>query len=192
LILLIDNYDSFTFNLLHALQQLGEGVRVARNDALPVEDIETINPEILVLSPGPGTPDRAGISVPAIRASLGRRPILGVCLGHQALGVALGGRVTRARQLVHGKTRPIHHDGSGLFFNLPSPLTVARYHSLVLDETTLPPDLEVAARSADGDIMAIRHRNACAHGVQFHPESFLTVDGPSILRNFLNLARRSR
>ncbi|MFN0205756.1 MAG: anthranilate synthase component II [Planctomycetota bacterium] len=192
MILLIDNYDSFTFNLLHSLQILGETVEVKRNDALSIFELNTINPEILIISPGPGAPTGAGISIQAIESSLGKRPILGVCLGMQALGVALGANVRRATQLVHGKAHPITHNGAGIFVNLPSPLPVARYHSLVLDEPTIPRELEITSRSIDNDIMAVSHREMCAFGVQFHPESFLTIDGPLILRNFLQIARRPK
>jgi anthranilate synthase/aminodeoxychorismate synthase-like glutamine amidotransferase len=192
LLLLVDNYDSFTFNLRHAFEALGEEVEVARNDALDAAAIEAKNPEILVISPGPGSPREAGVSVEAISASLGRRPILGVCLGHQSLAVALGGSVRRARELVHGKARGVRHGGRGLFVGIPDPALVARYHSLAVDEATLPPALEVTARAADGEIMAIAHRELPAAGVQFHPESFLTPEGPRLLANFLRLARARR
>jgi anthranilate synthase/aminodeoxychorismate synthase-like glutamine amidotransferase len=189
LLLLVDNYDSFTFNLRHALEALGEEVEVARNDALDPAAIDAKNPEILVISPGPGSPAEAGVSVAAIAGSLGRRPILGVCLGHQALAAALGGRVRRARELVHGKARAIRHDGRGLFVGIPDPALVARYHSLVVDEEALPRDLAVTARSEDGEIMALAHRRLPVAGVQFHPESFLTAEGPRLLTNFLRAAR---
>jgi len=191
-LLLIDNYDSFTFNLVHALETLGETVRVARHDAIDVDAIERMAPAALLVSPGPGGPDEAGVSVAAIRTSLGRRPILGVCLGHQALGAALGARVVRARRLVHGKAERIEHDGRPPFDGLPSPVAVARYHSLALDESSLPAELEVAARAADGEVMAIRHRRHAAVGVQFHPESFLTPLGGDLLAGFLRLAGARR
>lgn len=186
LILLIDNFDSFTFNLLHALQSQGADVLVRRNNAIELSEIDALNPAALVISPGPGTPERAGISVRAIARSIGVRPILGVCLGHQALGVALGGSLRRARELVHGKTTPVNHCGTGLFAGLNSPMTVARYHSLILDPATLPQALEITATTPDGDIMAVRHRSLQAEGVQFHPESFLTPEGTRLLSNFLD------
>ncbi|MBI3819997.1 MAG: aminodeoxychorismate/anthranilate synthase component II [Planctomycetes bacterium] len=190
MLLLIDNYDSFTFNLLHAVAAFESDVRVVRNDRISVDDIERMAPEILVISPGPGSPASAGVSVDAIRASLGRRPVLGVCLGHQSLGVALGARVRRAHELVHGKARALAHNGAGIFTNLPSPIDVARYHSLVLDPPSLPPELETLAWSQDGEIMALSHRKHCAFGVQFHPESFLTKNGRELLANFFELARK--
>lgn len=192
MLLLLDNYDSFTFNLRHALEALGERVAVVRNDAIDAAGIESLAPEMLVISPGPGAPLEAGASVPAIRASLGRRPILGVCLGHQSLAVALGGRVRRARELVHGKSRGVRHGGSGLFEGIGDPMLVARYHSLVVDEATLPRELAVTARSEGGEIQAMAHRIHPAAGVQFHPESFLTPEGSRLLANFLRLARAGR
>lgn len=189
LLLLIDNYDSFTYNLLHALHAFEREIVVFRNDTITPEEIERRDPEVLVVSPGPGTPERSGVSVEAIRASLGRRPILGVCLGHQALGVAVGGKLRRAKTLVHGKARPIEHRGDGIFVNLQNPLSVARYHSLVLDEASVPAELLITARSDDGDIMAVSHARHCAVGLQFHPESFLTLDGRAILANFFDIAR---
>ncbi len=192
MILILDNYDSFTYNLVQYLGELGETLRVERNDAIAVEDIAAIAPSAIVLSPGPGTPADAGITVPVIRQYGARVPILGVCLGHQAIGEAYGGRVIRApRGVMHGKTSTVLHDGSGLFAGLPSPLRVMRYHSLVVEHDTLPSCLEVTARAADDatEIHAVRHRTHPVWGVQFHPESIMTQDGRQLLANFLRLAR---
>ena len=186
MILILDNYDSFTFNLVQAFQSLGAEVVVHRNDEISVEDVRAMAPEAVVLSPGPCTPTEAGISVPLIRALSGALPILGVCLGHQSIGAAFGGVVQRAGRVVHGKTSPVSHEGTGLFSGLPRPLPVGRYHSLVVERSTLPDVLEVTAVSADdGEVMALRHRTHPTVGVQFHPESVLTPDGPVLLRNFL-------
>jgi anthranilate synthase/aminodeoxychorismate synthase-like glutamine amidotransferase len=192
MILILDNYDSFTYNLVQYLGELGETLRVERNDAIAVDAIAALAPSAIVLSPGPGTPADAGITVPVIRQYGARVPILGVCLGHQAIGEAYGGRVIRApRGVMHGKTSSVLHDGSGLFAGLPSPLRVMRYHSLVVEHDTLPSCLEVTARAADdaSEIHAIRHRTHPVWGVQFHPESILTQDGKLLLANFLRLAR---
>ncbi|MBA4072558.1 MAG: anthranilate/aminodeoxychorismate synthase component II [Gemmatimonas sp.] len=192
MILVIDNYDSFTYNLVQYLGELGEAVRVERNDAIAVDDIAALAPTAIVLSPGPGTPVEAGITVPVIRRYGAQVPMLGVCLGHQAIGEAYGGRVIRApRGVMHGKTSSVLHDGSGLFAGLPSPLRVMRYHSLVVEHDTLPTCLEVTARAADDatEIHALRHRTHPVWGVQFHPESILTQDGKRLLANFLRLAR---
>lgn len=182
-LLLIDNYDSFTWNLVQAFQVLGAEVEVHRNDALTVDQALARRPDGLVLSPGPGAPENAGLCLPLIQAALGRLPLLGVCLGHQALGQALGARVVRARRLVHGKASPIEHDGSGLFAGLPSPLPMGRYHSLALAE--LPPSLRPCAWAEDGELMAIAHRELPAWGLQFHPESVLSPQGPRLLAAFL-------
>jgi anthranilate synthase/aminodeoxychorismate synthase-like glutamine amidotransferase len=191
-ILVIDNYDSFTYNLVQYLGEMGEDLRVERNDALTVEEVEALAPQAIVLSPGPGTPAEAGVTVPLIRRLGARVPTLGVCLGHQAIGEAYGGRVIRApRGVMHGKTSPVLHDERGLFAGLPSPLRVMRYHSLVVEHDTLPACLEVTARAADDptEIHALRHRSHPVWGVQFHPESILTQEGKRLLANFLKLAR---
>ena len=186
MILVVDNYDSFTFNLVQAIQSLGAEVEVHRNDEISVDDVRAMKPDAVVLSPGPCTPTEAGVSVPLVRALSGSVPILGMCLGHQSIGAAFGGVVRRAGRVVHGKTSPVSHEGTGLFAGLPRPLQVGRYHSLVVDRPTLPEVLEVTAISDDdGEVMAVRHRNHPTVGVQFHPESVLTPDGPVLLRNFL-------
>ena len=189
MILMIDNYDSFTWNLVQYLEELGEEVRVARNDALTCADIETLRPEAIVLSPGPKRPDDAGVTLEAVTRFSGTIPLLGVCLGHQAIGQAFGGRVVRAPTLMHGKTSPIEHDGRTLFRGLPNPFAATRYHSLVLDPESVPSDLEVSARTPEGVIMGLRHRRHRTEGVQFHPESVLTEAGRPLLKNFLELAR---
>ncbi|MGA7670112.1 MAG: aminodeoxychorismate/anthranilate synthase component II [Nitrolancea sp.] len=185
MILLIDNYDSFTFNLYQYLAELGAEVLVRRNDQITIGEIELMSPERIVVSPGPCTPTEAGISVDIFRHFAGRVPLLGVCLGHQSLAVAFGGIVTRAPSLMHGKISSISHDGRGLFANLPSPFVATRYHSLVVDEESLPDCLEVSARSEHGLIMGLRHREYEIDGVQFHPESILTTVGKDLLSNFL-------
>lgn len=189
LILLIDNYDSFVYNLVQYLGEMGEEVAVFRNDALSVEGIESLMPSELVISPGPCTPDEAGVSVEAVRRLSGRIPILGVCLGHQAIGRAFGAEITRARFPMHGKTSAIYHDGSELFHGLPNPFTATRYHSLIvrLDSPAVP--LRPTAYSEDGELMALKHRSLPVFGVQFHPESIMTGVGKSILANFLRAAR---
>jgi anthranilate synthase component 2 len=187
-LVLIDNYDSFTYNLYQYLCELGADVRVIRNDAATVAEIAALGPERLILSPGPCTPNEAGVCVPLIRSLAGRVPILGVCLGHQSIGAAFGGAIVRAPSLMHGKTSAIHHTGAGVFAGLPSPFTAIRYHSLVIDRETLPDALEVTAETADGLVMGVRHRTIPAlEGVQFHPESILTEHGHQLLRNFLAL-----
>lgn len=190
MILMIDNYDSFTFNLVQYFGELGEEVGVFRNDAIDIDQIRRLGPSHIVISPGPCTPDEAGISLEVVRAFIGQIPILGVCLGHQAIGQALGGRIVRARRIMHGKTSPIEHDGRDLFRGLPSPFTATRYHSLVIERESLPESLEVAAWSLDEDgareeIMAVRHRHHPVFGVQFHPESILSEHGHRLLANFL-------
>jgi anthranilate synthase/aminodeoxychorismate synthase-like glutamine amidotransferase len=191
MLLVLDNYDSFTYNLVQYLGELGEAPVVRRNDEITVDDIGTMGTTKLVISPGPGIPSDAGITVSAIRRWGRTIPILGVCLGHQAIGEAYGGKVVRARTLMHGKTSRITHDGKGLFKNVPNPLEVMRYHSLVVETASLPADLEVVARSSDdsSEIHAIRHREYPVWGVQFHPESILTQHGKEILQNFLRLAQ---
>jgi anthranilate synthase/aminodeoxychorismate synthase-like glutamine amidotransferase len=185
MLLLVDNYDSFTYNLYQYLGELGAETRVVRNDALSAQEALALKPERIVISPGPGTPDQAGISLELIAEAAGRVPLLGVCLGHQALGQALGGRVVRAPKLMHGKTSQIHHDGRTLFSGLPQPFTATRYHSLVVDRASVPPCLEVSAWTEDGLVMGLRHREHALEGVQFHPESILTVAGRALLKNFL-------
>jgi anthranilate synthase/aminodeoxychorismate synthase-like glutamine amidotransferase len=187
MILVLDNYDSFTYNLVQYLGEMGARMRVARNDALTTDDVLALAPEGIVISPGPGNPDGAGISLELIRRFHARVPILGVCLGHQAIGQAFGGTVARARRQMHGKTSPITHDGRGLFRGLPPGFEATRYHSLVVLETGLPADLEITARADDGEIMGLRHRHYPVEGVQFHPESILTSQGKALLANFLAL-----
>jgi len=184
-LLMIDNYDSFTFNLVQYFGELGEDVRTLRNDEIDVAGIEALRPARIVFSPGPCTPNEAGVCVEAIRHFAGRVPMLGVCLGHQAIGAALGGRVVRAREPMHGKTSRIAHDGRGVFRELPRDFTVVRYHSLVVERDTLPPTLAVSAE-VDGEIMGLRHRTLPIEGVQFHPESILSEHGHAMLRNFLD------
>ena len=184
-ILMIDNYDSFTFNLVQYFGELGQQVRVFRNDEITVEGIADLRPERLVLSPGPCTPKEAGVCVPAIQALRGRLPILGVCLGHQSIGAALGGSIVRAKQLMHGKASTISTDERGLYAGLPREFSVIRYHSLVIERETCPRELEVTATSDDGEIMGVRHRELALEGVQFHPESILSEHGHAMLRNFL-------
>ncbi|MBK7742394.1 MAG: aminodeoxychorismate/anthranilate synthase component II [Betaproteobacteria bacterium] len=186
MLLMIDNYDSFTWNLVQYLGELGAEVHVHRNDAITLEQIEAWQPERIVISPGPCTPREAGISVPVIERFAGRIPLLGVCLGHQAIGQAFGGNVVRAQRVMHGKVSAVTHDGRGVFTGLPSPLTVTRYHSLAIERATLPAGLEITATAEDGEIMGVRHRSLPVEGVQFHPEAFLTEHGHALLRNFLH------
>jgi anthranilate synthase component II len=189
MLLMIDNYDSFTYNLVQYFGQLGEEVAVHRNDRITLDEIEALAPERIVVSPGPCSPNEAGISVPAICRFAGRIPLLGVCLGHQAIGAAFGGNVIRSCSLMHGKTSPIHHDGKGLFKGLPNPFEATRYHSLIVERSTLPDCLEVTAWVENGEIMGLVHRELPIWGVQFHPESILTVGGMDLLRNFLEMSR---
>jgi anthranilate synthase component 2 len=184
-VLLIDNYDSFTYNLYQALGELGAATRVVRNDELDVEDALALAPRRIVISPGPGTPDGAGITLELIRRAPAQLPLLGVCLGHQALGQAFGGRVVRAARLMHGKTSEVRHDSRGLFRGLPDPFTATRYHSLVVDRASVPDCLEVSAWTDDGVVMGLRHRSRPLQGVQFHPESLFTERGKDLLANFL-------
>ena len=188
MILLIDNYDSFTYNLYQYLCELGAEVLVKRNDRVSVHDVRLLAPERIVISPGPGTPQDAGVTIDLIQELAGQVPILGVCLGHQAIGAAFGARIERAPRLMHGKTSAISHDGSGLFAGLPSPFTATRYHSLLVADDELPDGLEVTARSEDGVIMGLRHRECDTQGVQFHPESILTTGGQRLLANFIGVA----
>jgi anthranilate synthase component 2 len=185
MLLMIDNYDSFTYNLVQYLGQLGEEVKVARNDEIALDEIERLRPERIVISPGPCTPTEAGVSVPLIERFAGAIPMLGVCLGHQAIGQAFGGRIVHAAQLMHGKTSQVHHDGRGVFRGLPDGYTATRYHSLAIERASLPRCLEVSAWTDDGEIMGVRHRSLAVEGVQFHPESILTEHGHALLRNFL-------
>ena len=186
MLLLIDNYDSFTYNLVHFLGDLGARCAVHRNDQITVDAAIALKPDGIVLSPGPCTPNEAGVSLELIRRLAGRVPILGVCLGHQAIGQAFGGRVVHARTLMHGKTSAIHHTGAGVFRGLPSPYTATRYHSLAIERDSCPAELEVTAWTEDGEIMGVRHRSLPVEGVQFHPESILTEHGHALLRNFLS------
>ncbi len=188
MLLMIDNYDSFTFNLVQYLGELGQDVHTVRNDQLGLQDVEALRPERIVISPGPCAPEQAGISVALLRHFAGRLPMLGVCLGHQAIATAFGGAVVRARTIMHGKTSSIEHDGRGVFAGLPSPYTVVRYHSLAIEQASLPACLEVSARTDDGEIMGVRHREHAIEGVQFHPESIESEHGHRLLRNFLQLS----
>jgi len=190
MLLMIDNYDSFTYNLVQYLGELGEDVRVFRNNKITIEGIEKLSPELIVISPGPCTPNEAGISVDTIKTFAGKIPILGVCLGHQSIGAAYGGRIIRASRLMHGKTSMIHHNGRELFENLPNPFEATRYHSLLIEKESLPGSLEITAWTEEGEIMGVRHKEHMVLGVQFHPESILTLTGKDLLRNFLDLGRK--
>ncbi|MCZ6791504.1 MAG: aminodeoxychorismate/anthranilate synthase component II [Candidatus Dadabacteria bacterium] len=190
MILMIDNYDSFTYNLVHYLAELGEEVVVHRNDKLGLEDIGKLNPDMLVVSPGPCTPKEAGISVEAIKKFAGRMPILGVCLGHQSVAYAYGGKIVRADRLLHGKTSEIHHDGKGIYKDIPDPFEATRYHSLIVNKESLPEIFEITAWTDEGEIMGIRHKEHMIEGVQFHPESILTKHGKDLLKNFISIAKK--
>lgn len=190
MLLVIDNYDSFTYNLVQYFGELGEDVQVFRNDEITLEGVEKLRPARLVVSPGPCTPNEAGISVPAIRHFAGKLPILGVCLGHQSIGQAFGGTIVHAKQLMHGKTSVIHHENRGVFSGLPQDFSATRYHSLVIERASLPDCLEVTAWTDDGEIMGVRHKTLDVEGVQFHPESILTEHGHAMLKNFLEGAKR--
>ena len=185
MLLMIDNYDSFTYNLVQYFGELGEDVKVVRNDEMTVDEIAALKPDRIVLSPGPCTPNEAGVSLEVIRRFAGKIPILGVCLGHQAIGQAFGGKVVHAKTLMHGKVSPVFHAGKGVFSGLPSPYQATRYHSLAIEPASCPPELEVTAWTEDGEIMGVRHRSLPVEGVQFHPESILTEHGHDLLRNFL-------
>lgn len=187
MMLLIDNYDSFTYNLAQYLGELGQKVEVVRNDAIDLAGIKAMSPERIVVSPGPCTPNEAGISVPLIKEFAGKLPILGVCLGHQSIGAAFGGNIVRAKRVMHGKTSTITHNRQDCFASIPTPYTVVRYHSLVIDRATLPPELSITAESEDGEIMGVRHKTLPVWGVQFHPESIITEHGHDLLKNFLSL-----
>jgi anthranilate synthase/aminodeoxychorismate synthase-like glutamine amidotransferase len=189
MLLMIDNYDSFTYNLVQYLGELGEDIRVFRNDKITVGEIEELAPELIVISPGPCTPKEAGISVEVVRHFSGKIPLLGVCLGHQSVGAAFGGEIVRAGRLMHGKTSPIHHDGTGVFRGIESPFEATRYHSLLIRRETLPECLEITAWTEEGEIMGVKHREHLVEGIQFHPESILTTVGKDILKNFLTMGR---
>lgn len=192
MILMIDNYDSFTYNIVQYLGQLGEEIRVFRNDKITLDEIGAMAPDHIIISPGPCTPNEAGVSLGLIERFKGKIPILGVCLGHQSIGQAFGGTVSRAPELMHGKTSQIHHDGRSIFAGVPNPFTATRYHSLIVEEGDLPAELEVSARTADGMIMGLRHKQYVIEGVQFHPESIMTENGLDLLRNFLSMREAVR
>ena len=187
MLLVIDNYDSFTYNLVQYFGELGADPQVKRNDAITPDEVEKMKPQKIVISPGPGRPEEAGISMELIRKFGGKVPILGVCLGHQCMGEVYGGRVVRAGRLMHGKTSPIQHDGKGVFQGLPNPFEATRYHSLIVEKNSVPSCLEVCAETAEGEIMGLRHREYPVHGVQFHPESILSKEGKDLLANFLKI-----
>ena len=185
MLLMIDNYDSFTYNLVQYFGELGVEVRTFRNDAITIDEIARMKPDHICVSPGPKTPAEAGVSVPVLKHFAGKIPILGVCLGHQAIGAAFGGKVIRAQEIMHGKTSPVSHTGVGVFRNLPNPFTVIRYHSLAIERESLPDCLEVTAWTEDGEIMGVRHKGFAVEGVQFHPESILSEHGHELLKNFI-------
>jgi len=186
MLLMIDNYDSFTYNLVQYFGELGQDVQVYRNDQVTVGEIDKLSPDHIVISPGPCTPNEAGVSIDVIKAFAGKRPILGVCLGHQAIGQAFGGKIVHAKELMHGKTSMVHHNGEGVFKGLPSPFEATRYHSLVIERETLPDCLGITAWTDDGEIMGVSHKEFIVEGVQFHPESILSEHGHDLLRNFLS------
>lgn len=183
---MIDNYDSFTYNLVQYLGEMGEELIVRRNDEITIQEIKVLNPSIIMISPGPCSPNEAGISLETVRTFAGVTPIFGVCLGHQAIAQAFGGKVVRAERLMHGKTSPIHHNNKTVFVDLPNPMVVTRYHSLIVERHSLPSCFEITAETSEGEIMAIRHKEYAIEGVQFHPESILTVEGKRMLRQFVN------
>ena len=185
MLLFIDNYDSFTYNIVQYFAELGQEISVRRNDDITLDEIAELQPQYLVIGPGPCSPKEAGISVPALRRFAGQIPILGVCLGHQAIGEAFGGRIVRAQELMHGKVSPVHHINSGVFAGLPNPVNCTRYHSLAIDRASLPECLDITAWTADGEIMGVRHKQHAVEGVQFHPEALLTEHGHDMLANFL-------
>jgi para-aminobenzoate synthetase component II len=187
MLILLDNYDSFTYNLYQYLSELGQQVEVHRNDKISVAEVEALKPDFVVISPGPCTPDDAGISMELIKHMAGKVPVLGVCLGHQSLGQVFGGNVVRAGRLMHGKTSPIHHDGKGLFEGVPNPFDAVRYHSLLVERESLPDCLEITAETEEGEIMGLRHKEFVVEGIQFHPESIMTLPGKDLLRNFLKM-----
>ena len=190
MLLMIDNYDSFTFNLVQYFGELGEDVRVIRNDEMTLPALRALRPSAIVISPGPGTPDDAGVSLEVLQRLGGEVPVFGVCLGHQSIGQAFGGKVIRAAKVMHGKTSQIHHDGKGAFSGLPNPFEATRYHSLLIEKASVPDVLEVTARTAEDEIMAVRHKTLPVEGVQFHPESFLTKAGKDLLANFITKGGR--
>lgn len=192
MILMIDNYDSFTYNLVQAFRGLGADMQVVRNDAIDVDGIRALAPSAIVLSPGPGNPDSAGVTLAAVKAFAGKLPMLGVCLGHQSIAQAFGGKIVHAKRLMHGKTSRIHHDGRGIFSGLPQEFAAMRYHSLAVDRETLPECLEVSAESEDGEIMGLRHRSMPIESVQYHPESIGTPEGERQMRNFIEMAKAGR
>lgn len=187
MILMIDNYDSFTYNLVHYLGEIGEKVVVFRNDKITLEEVGRLDPDVIVVSPGPCTPKEAGVSVDLIKEFAGRTPILGVCLGHQSIGYAFGGNIVRAKRLLHGKTSQIYHDGKRIYEGIPNPFEATRYHSLLVEKESLPDELEITAWTDEGEIMGIRHKEYLIEGVQFHPESILTKYGKELLRNFVQI-----
>ncbi len=190
MILMIDNFDSFTYNLVQYLGEMGEELLVKRNDEISLDEIAQMNPDQIIVSPGPCSPDEAGISVATIERFAGEIPILGVCLGHQAIGRAFGGKVVRAEKLMHGKTSPVFHDNKGVFADMPNPFDATRYHSLLIERASIPDCLEISAETRDGEIMGVRHKTLDVEGVQFHPESILTQDGKRLLRNFVEQHRK--